>query len=179
MTNISKDNIAAFEAVALIHLDSVFRAAFAICGGRQEAEDIVQTTFLKALEKFGSFENGSNCKAWLLRILRNSWIDKLRHNKIAGPSVSIEEVVIVKEDDFRQLSWSNTQDLLENFSDEQVIKALKQLPDDQRLTLFLVDVEQLDHKQVAQIMGVAVGTIKSRASRARKAIKESLRGHKL
>ncbi len=163
-----------FEEIALPHLDAVYRAAVAICGWQGEAEDLVQDTFIKAFERFELFEKGTNCKAWLLQILRNTWIDRLRHQKTTGLVLPLEEEIVAGTIKDYETVWSNAEDLIENFSDEQIIKALSQLPDDQRLTLFLTDVEQLSQKEVAQITGVAVGTVKSRASRARAELKNKL-----
>jgi len=163
-----------FEKVALPHLDAVYRAAVALCGRRQKADDLVQETFLKAFERFASFQPGTNCKAWLLQILRNVWIDQLRRKKVAGQELPLAEQIIAERNHDNEIVWSNAEDLIENFSDEQVIKALSELPEDQRLTLFLIDVEQLSQKDVARITGVATGTVKSRTSRGRAALKERL-----
>jgi RNA polymerase sigma-70 factor (ECF subfamily) len=167
-------NSGSFEEIALPYMDSIYRAAVAICGRPQEAGDLVQDVFLKALENFGSFEPGTNCKAWLLKILRNTWIDKLRHHKIVGQTLPLEEEMIAQTVHDDETVWSNAEDLLENFSDEQVIKALGEMPEEQRLTLFLIDVEQLSQMEVADITGVPVGTVKSRASRGRIMLKEQL-----
>ncbi len=168
------DSTETFEKVALPHLDAVYRAAVALCGRRQKADDLVQDTFLKAFERFESFQPGTNCKAWLLQILRNVWIDQLRRKKVAGQELPLEEQIVAEKSHDNKIVWSNAEDLIENFSDEQVIKALSELPEDQRLTLFLIDVEQLSQKEVARIMGVAAGTVKSRTSRGRAALKERL-----
>jgi RNA polymerase sigma-70 factor (ECF subfamily) len=163
-----------FEQVVLPHLDSVYRAAIAVCRRSAQAEDLTQTTFLKALERFDTFQPGTNCKAWLLQIMRNLWIDQIRHGKTAGHAVPIDETLLASEPEPEATVWSDARDLLENFSDEQVICALKRLPADQRLTLFLTDVEQLSQEEVAEITGVAVGTVKSRTSRARTELKNHL-----
>ncbi len=163
-----------FEEIALPHLNTVYRAAVAICGHQDKAEDLVQDTFVKAFERFESFEKGTNCKAWLFQILRNTWIDRLRHRKVAGLTLPLEEEIVAETSKDYETVWSNAEDLIENFSDEQIIKALSELPEDQRLTLFLTDVEQLSQKEVAQITGVAVGTVKSRTSRARVELKNKL-----
>jgi len=168
------DSAETFEKVALTHLDAVYRAAVALCGRRQKADDLVQEAFLKAFERFESFQPGTNCKAWLLQILRNVWIDQLRRKKIAGQELPLAEQIIAQKSCDNEIVWSNAEDLIENFSDEQVIKALSELPEDQRLTLFLIDVEQLSQKDVARITGVATGTVKSRTSRGRAALKERL-----
>ena len=166
-----------FEAIAMGHLPAIHRAAVAICGRNGVADDMVQTTLLKAYERFDSFEKGTNCKAWLLCILRNSWVDYLRvAQRRPVKQVPLEEE-IVADRTAEEIVWSNAHDMLENFSDEHVIRALQRLPDEQRLALFLVDVEQMTHEEVAGIMGVAVGTIKSRTSRARGTLKMSLADH--
>ncbi|UCD49883.1 MAG: sigma-70 family RNA polymerase sigma factor [Phycisphaerales bacterium] len=168
------DKAKRFEQTALPNLDHVYRAAVALCGRSNEADDLTQTTFMKALERFDTFEPGTNCKAWLFQILRNLWIDQLRRKKVAGSAVPLDEVLVAQEAEVQETVWSDAEDLLENFSDDQVIAALRQLPDDQRLTLFLVDVEQLSQQEVAEITGVAVGTVKSRTSRARREFKNRL-----
>ena len=73
-----------FEAAALVHLDAVYRTGIALCGVKDLADDLVQTAFAKAFENFGSFKKGTNCKAWLIRILRNTWIDYLHVAKWNG-----------------------------------------------------------------------------------------------
>jgi RNA polymerase sigma-70 factor (ECF subfamily) len=168
-----------FESIAMPHLDAVYRAAVALCRHGQEAEDLVQMTYAKALERFDSFQPGSNCRAWLLQILRNTWIDELRHRKVVGTTVSIEEgqPAIAEPPHAKEAVWTNAKDVLENFSDDKVRRALGELPDDQRLTLFLVDVEGISQEEVAQITGVPAGTVKSRTSRAREALKQKLMAH--
>jgi len=166
-----------FESIALAHLDAVYRAAVALCSNHQDAQDLVQVTFLKAFERFESFDRGSNCKAWLLTILRNKWVDQIRHKRVIGKVLPIEEEMVAEPQQNEETAWSNSRDLLENFSDEQVIKALQELPDEQRLSLFLIDVEQLSQMDVAEIMSVPVGTVKSRTSRARAILKKKLLSH--
>jgi RNA polymerase sigma-70 factor (ECF subfamily) len=156
------------------YLDAVYRAAFALTGRKEMAEDLSQATFLKALKNFGKFQAGTNCRAWLLTILRNTWYDQLRHKKIAGPTAAIDEMEIAEKPHQPETTWTDAEDLLENFSDEQIIAAMCELGDEQRLTLYLTDVEQLSQKEVAEITGVAEGTVKSRASRARKQLKIKL-----
>jgi RNA polymerase sigma-70 factor (ECF subfamily) len=163
-----------FEEIALVHLDAVYRTAMALCGQEHQAEDLAQTTFLKAFERFAQFAPGTNCKAWLLQILRNTWIDQLRHKKVTGTAQPLVEEQVGEAPVQEEIIWTNARDLLENFSDEQVIKALSQLPEEQRLTLFLIDVERFSQEKVAEITGVAVGTVKSRTSRARASLKKKL-----
>ncbi len=163
-----------FETVALAHLDAVYRAAVALSHREQDAQDLVQTTYLKAMEKFHSFQRGTNCKAWLLRILRNTWIDGLRHRKVVGPELPIEENMLAAPPAPEEFTWSNPEEVVESFSDEQVIDALRELPEEQRLAVLLVDVERLTHAEVAEVTGVAVGTVKSRTHRGRARLKARL-----
>ena len=151
-----------FEEIAMPHLDAVYRAAVAMCGNREDADDLTQATFLKAFERFGSFKRGTNCKAWLLRILRNKWIDMMRHRGTVGQILQLDENIVADHNQEDEIKYSNCEDLLENFSDEQIIRVLRSLPAEQRFTLFLVDVEQLSHEDVAEIMDMPVGTVKSR-----------------
>ncbi len=166
-----------FDEEALPHADALYRAAMAMCRKPALAEDMVQTTLVKALRRFGTFRSGSNCKAWLMRILHNTWVDYLRHRKVVGPTVPVEEQLLAGRQLEPETRWSNPQDLLENFSDEQVIRALAELPDEQRITLYLSDVEDLSQEEVAEITGVAVGTVKSRTSRARGVLREKLQDY--
>ncbi len=134
----------------------------------------MQMTFVRALERFDTLKPGTNCKAWLLQIMRHLWIDRLRHKRASPNKVPINENLVATPRETKKTVWSDAEDLLENFSDKHVIAALRRLSGDQRLTLFLIDVEQLDQRQVAKIMGVAVGTVKSRTNRARNELKSYL-----
>jgi len=166
-----------FERLTLPHLDAVYRAALALTGREEDARELVQTTYLKALRRFESFRPGTNCKAWLLAIMRHTRIDQLRHDQVVGRQVSIEEQRLAAPEQPEETAWSNPVDLLENFADEQIIRALGELPEQHRLTLYLVDVEQLSQEEVAEITGVAVGTVKSRTSRARALLRQRLLSH--
>ncbi|MHC4639388.1 MAG: sigma-70 family RNA polymerase sigma factor [Planctomycetota bacterium] len=172
-----KDSTDSFIEIAMPHLDVVYRTAFAMCSSRDDAEDLTQATFLKAFESFRSFSKGTNCKAWLLSILRNKWIDLVRHRNVVGQVSQIDENIIAAKEQNEEIRYSNCEDLLENFSDEQIIKALRTLPAEKRFALFLVDVEQLSHEEAADIMNVPVGTIKSRTSRARAVLRTILFSH--
>ena len=171
------DCIDDFEEIAIPHLSTVYRVAVAMCGNSHDAEDLTQATFSKAFERFESFEKNTNCKAWLLSILRHKWIDLMRHRNAIGQVLQIDENIIAGREQNDEIKYSNCEDLLENFSDEQIIKALKSLPAEQRFPLFLVDVEQLSHKDVAEILDIPVGTVKSRASRARAVLRMKLFSH--
>lgn len=169
-----------FERLALPHLDAVLRAATALSGRAADAQDLAQTTFLKALENFEDFKPGTSCKAWLMRILRNTWIDRLRHEKALRIGPLPEETTLsaaAPDEPPPAEAALDERKILERFSDADVLAALATLGDDQRLALLLVDVEQMDHAEVAEVLAVAVGTVKSRTSRARAALRDKLLAH--
>jgi RNA polymerase sigma-70 factor (ECF subfamily) len=175
--NVRMTDSSDFEKIAMPYLDNVFRTAYALCGHRSEADDLTQATYLKALGQFASYSPGTNCKAWLLRILRNSWIDRLRHRKVVGSELQVDQLPLAADESVEDTHWTNAHDILENFADEQIIEALHELPEAQRLVVFLVDVEQTPVEEVAEILEVPVGTVKSRASRARAKLKVLLMDH--
>lgn len=166
-----------FENVAMPYLDNVFRMAFTLCRSRSQAHDLTQTTFLKAFKRFESFQLGTNCQAWLFRILRNHWLDVLRHDKTVGPTVPIYDTDLVEPPQTDSLEWEDARDILNRFSDQQVIDALGVLPEEQRVPIFLLDIEEMSQEEAAQTLDIPVGTVKSRASRGRLKLKVLLTGH--
>lgn len=107
MTAHTKD----FESTALPYLDAVYRSAVALCGSQHDAEDLTQTTFTKALERFESYRSGTNCKAWLLRIMRNTWIDQFRRQKVLGAVLPLTEELVEAPSDAGETVWSNADDI--------------------------------------------------------------------
>jgi len=167
-----------FEALAMPLLDGLYRLARTLAGQESDAQDLVQATCLKAMERFDSFEPGSNCRAWMMRIMRNTWIDQLRHRKMAGPTLALEEELLpARQEPADPSGPSALEDMLDQFSDDEVIHALMELPQIQRAALFLSDVEGLDQREVADVMDLPVGTVKSRVSRARAVLREKLEAH--
>lgn len=167
-----------FEKLAIPLLDAAYRAAMAMCGRPEPAEDLVQETYLKAWQKFDTFRLGTNFKAWLMRILRNGYIDQARRQGL------VRFVTLDEESPPEARAGGEPEDaardeaaILEGFSDQQVLEALAKLPDDQRLALLLVDVERMDHRDVAEVLDVPEGTVKSRTSRARTALRQMLSAH--
>jgi RNA polymerase sigma-70 factor (ECF subfamily) len=133
-----------------------------------------QATFLKAWQSFAGFVGGTNCRAWLLRILRNTWLDQVR--KKAPVQLEPESLSLIAAADRPDppAGPEAIQHHLDQFADERVAAAVLALPEDFRLALFLVDVEGYSHEEAAGIMGVAGGTAKSRASRARELVRQRL-----
>lgn len=145
-----------------------------------EADDVAQETMIKAFKGIGGFQNGTNIRAWLMTILRNTRIDRIRATASAVETVSLDHVGAELDDGSHGVAsdadpaWDSPEDLLESFSDSHVIKALHELPEEIRWALLLVEIEGMDHEDAAKVLGVPVGTIKSRAFRGRAMLRQSL-----
>jgi RNA polymerase sigma-70 factor (ECF subfamily) len=161
----------------------VLRLAKLLCGRNNDADadDLAQETLLKAFAGIESFKRGTNVRAWLMQILRNARIDRVRSSAREQASVSLDAAELdpaepengSSEMDFEQV-WQDPQQVLSAFSDQQVIDALQDLPEEIRLTLLLVDVQQMDQTDAAKVLDVPVGTIKSRTHRGRKMLRDVL-----
>lgn len=164
-----------FGAEAMPWVDAVYRAAMALCGDPAVADDLAQTTYLKAWERFDRYEAGTNCRAWLMQILRNTWFDRLRkHQPVELPHENALEQLAADAESPEPPPPGDVAGYLEQMDDERLVAALGSLPEDFRLALFLVDVEEYSHEEAAEMLGVAVGTVKSRTSRARKMLRQAL-----
>lgn len=161
------------------HAASVLRTAKLLLHDPTAAEDLAQETFLKAVRSIRQFKEGTDARAWLLTILRNARIDFLRRTNREPKSSSLEasDAGAIAEGASGQsesMGTRNAAEMLDEFSDEDVIAALRSVPEEIRWTLMLADVEGLDHKEVAGILDVPVGTIKSRAHRGREMLRVAL-----
>lgn len=163
-----------FEAVALDHLSSVWRVALALGGSESEAEDLAQETYLRAYERFRTFRPGTNCRAWLLTILRHLAADRYRSVRRETP---IEDVDALEDRAPRAAeappAIENEEAFLDLFGDE-VNAFLRRLPDGSRTALLLCDVEGLSYAEICQVLGCPVGTVRSRIHRARAFLRERL-----
>ena len=153
----------------------------------QEAEDLVQETMLKAMRFMDSYQDGTDVQAWLMTILRRTHIDLLRAGRKHARDVSIEgaDLALATEDQADPGAgqpghfddqWDHPEELLGRLEDQTVVEALSALPREIRWTLLLVDVEQMAHTQAAAVLEVPVGTIKSRAHRGRRMLRDRLMG---
>jgi RNA polymerase sigma-70 factor (ECF subfamily) len=159
------------------HADAVLRVARILAGNDADADDLAQETLMKAFRSLHTLRDGAGAKAWLMTILRHNHIDHLRSTP--PPALSLDAAAFQPCPAPAGRAGSapaapDPEDLLESFSDSDVIGALRALPKDIRWTLLLADVEQLDHHDVAAVLGVPVGTVKSRVHRARSMVKDAL-----
>jgi RNA polymerase sigma-70 factor, ECF subfamily len=162
------------------YLAAVLRVARILCGNAADAEDLAQETMLKSFRAFERLADRSGIKAWLMAILRNTWVDRLRLASSSETVVSLEDDLIEaretspdQEPHWQELA-DNPDEVLNRFGDQEIIDALRLLPVELRWTLLLVDVEGVDQQEAAQILGVPVGTIKSRAHRGRAMLRKTL-----
>ncbi len=169
-----------FNTLAWPHLSAVLRTATILTGGNQfDAADLAQETMLRAFRGIDGFSGSvDDARKWLLTILRNCRTDRLRTIAGSSPPMSLDALehdpAAVPTSADHDDEWKNPRELLNRFADAEIITALKQLPEDIRWTLLLTDVEDLDIRQAAEILNVAPGTIKSRASRGRAMLREIL-----
>ncbi len=176
-----KDLKAEFERVALPYLSNLYRAAFYLTKNKAEAEDLVQETYLRAFGFFDNFEPGTNCKAWLLTILRNLFINRY-HQKTREPETfdweEINHGYHSSLEDGEQSSRGNPESLLSSKVIVQKIgTALKELPEEFRTAIVLVDIEELTYQEAGKVMGCPIGTVRSRVYRGRQILQGALRDY--
>ena len=159
-----------FESVAMVHLDDLYRTALRVTGSRPEADDAVQETFFQAWKSFHRFELGTNCRAWLYKILFHVMSHRRRHwlrwnaKYVESEERGLEETLVYEPP------------IPETLRDEDVLAALERLSRPHREIVLLVDVEEFSYKETAEVLGVPIGTVMSRLARARAALRSELAG---
>src|SRR5688572_31298402 len=169
-----------FERQALVHADALYGAAYRLTRNPRDAEDLVQDALLRAYRFWDSFQQDSNCKAWLLRIVTNTFINeyqrKKRTREVLDAATAEQEAtdgVLVQASALERQSPEKA--LLERSVSDDVQRALDNLPDDFRTAVILCDMQGLSYKEIAEIMQTPVGTVMSRLFRGRKLLAAALR----
>jgi RNA polymerase sigma-70 factor (ECF subfamily) len=164
---------ASFEQEALVHLDTLYRVALRLSGNPADADDLVQETMLKAYRSWDQYQKGTNAKGWLLTILRNSFINEYRRRSRHPETVDVDTI-----EPFAVFGDVQDEDpqgtFFDRIVDDEVLRAIDQLPEVFRETLVLSDVEGLNYQEIAKMLDVPVGTVKSRLFRARQALQAKL-----
>ncbi|HMK10262.1 MAG TPA: sigma-70 family RNA polymerase sigma factor [Acidimicrobiales bacterium] len=173
---------ARFAEEAMEFMPSLYSGALRMTRNPADAEDLVQETYLKAYRAFGSYEEGTNLKAWLFRILTNTFINSYRAKQRRPGETDLEDV----EDlymyhrlgglEAAMAGRSAEDELLERFTDDEVKQALEDLPEQFRVAVLLADVEGFSYKEIAEILDIPIGTVMSRLHRGRKGLERRLFG---
>ena len=177
---ISEAQAERFKRLAWPQMAVVLRTAQCLTRHEAEAEDLAQETMLKAMRAIDTYQDGTHIRSWLLTILRRTHIDWLRASRPRPTEMPLDETMVESADDSAESvgafdeQWTEPEQLMNRFEDEAVLDALRDLPEDIRWTLLLVDVERMQQADAAQVLGVAVGTIKSRAHRGRAMLRDHL-----
>jgi RNA polymerase sigma-70 factor (ECF subfamily) len=169
---------ARFERDVLPLLPSLYAAALRMTRNPSDAEDLVQETYLRAYRGFAGFQEGTNLKAWLYRILTNGFINTYRKRQrepqtVEGPD-DLDEWYLYDRLGGRNVELSAETEVLDRIPDEAVKEALESLPENFRLPVLLADVEGFSYKEIADIMETPIGTVMSRLHRGRKALQRAL-----
>jgi RNA polymerase sigma-70 factor (ECF subfamily) len=171
---------AQFAELTMEYMGSLYSAALRMTRNPADAEDLVQETYLKAYRAFGSFKEGTNLKAWLYRILTNTFINSYRARKRRPEQTDIDDVEDLYL--YRRLGGleavnagrSPEEEVMEHFTEAEVKDAVEALPEQFRMAVLLADVEGFSYKEIAEILDIPIGTVMSRLHRGRKALQKTL-----
>ena len=171
---------AEFELIALPDLSHLFTAALYLTKDNAEAEDLVQETYLRAFRFFGKFQPGTNCRAWLLSILRNLFINRYRQRRKEPETVDWGKIDQVYVSMVEEGERGNPESLIcSKVMGDEVEEALRELPEEFRTVIVLVDIEELSYEEAAKVMGCPIGTVRSRVSRGHQILQVTLRDYAL
>lgn len=177
--NLTVEEKTRFQLEALPLIDSLYGAALRMTRNPADAEDLVQDTMLRAYRAFDRFEAGTNLKAWLFRIMTNAYINTYRKKQREPQNVSADEIEdfdLYQELKNHDSQFGETPEkiVLDRLVDSDILEAIEDLPDQFRLAVVLSDIEGFSYAEMAEIMGVPMGTVMSRLHRGRKALQKRL-----
>ena len=166
-----------FERDALAYTNQLYAAAMRYTKNPDDAKDLVQDTYLKAFASFHQFEEGTNLRAWLYRVLTTTFINTYRKGQ-RQPQIANNELedwqVAEAQSHTSDQGKSAEQEALENLPDSDIKRALHEIPEEFRIVVYLADVEGFSYKEIAEIVGAPAGTVMSRLHRGRKQLREKL-----
>jgi RNA polymerase sigma-70 factor (ECF subfamily) len=165
-----------FEEEAIPHMKLLYNYALRMTGNQLEADDLLQDTYLRAFRFFHKFEKGTNCKAWLFRIMKNCYINKYRKNKKEPTKVDYEDVQNFYDSIRSEVVDPNDLEfkVFSNLLDDDLMNALNSLQDDYKTVVILCDLEGLSYEEIAEFLDCPIGTVRSRLHRGRKILQKKL-----
>lgn len=175
-----KEKYEIFNVEFMPFVDSMYNFAFRLTNDEDDANDLMQDTYLKAFRFINSFERGTNAKAWLFRILKNSFINDYRKKSKEPSKVDYQEVETTYNslDDAEVTVTTDLRlDTVQDMIGDEVANALNSLPVDFRTVIILCDIERFTYEEMAKILDIPIGTVRSRLHRARNLLKEKLRSY--
>jgi RNA polymerase sigma-70 factor (ECF subfamily) len=171
----------AFEEEALPHLPSLYAVALRLTRNERDAEDLVQDAMVRGLRFFHRFEPGTNCKAWLFKILHNTFVNRYRRRsrerEVAGSIEAADGVGPVLSQEALDAARDPERAILDGILSDDVQRALAALPDEFRMAVLLCDLEELSYREIADVMDCPVGTVMSRLHRGRRLLQAALRSY--
>ena len=165
-----------FNDEAIPHKEALYNYALKISGNIEDAEDLVQDTYLKAYRYFDQYNSGTNCKAWMFMIMKNSFINNYRKEKREPGKVYYDgpSNFYLRSNLTGPASNSPEEFFLNQMLDDETATALNQLPEKMREVIVLCDIEEYSYEEIAEMVNIPVGTVRSRLHRARRTLQESL-----
>jgi len=164
-----------FEQEALVHLDALYSFALKLARARDEAEDLVSDTVLRAFERWEQYRLGTNIRAWLFTILYHLFVSRKRRIDAREVPESDSESGRSTRDAVGEADPEGT--FYDSFLDDEIVRAIDALPDEYRTTVVLSDLQELRYAEIAEILGIPEGTVKSRLFRGRRLLQRQLRGY--
>lgn len=176
LMNSTQSKQSLFEQEALPHMNALYSFAVRLCRDRDDASDLLQETFLKGYRFFDKFESGTNCKAWLFRILKNTYINQYRKDKKEPDTIEYDTI-----EEFYDLIRSESSEstdlqkrIFDNLLDDEISIALDSLPESFRTAIILCDLEGMTYEEISEILECPIGTVRSRLHRARNILASKL-----